>query len=124
MDNVHIAINSNNNNVTTTNNITNITNNISFPSILGYGVETNQIDVINTLTDKDKDAIIKSSRLALDKIRPFGSTISLKNVIVTNLTKKYAYKYDDREKFHESGQNVVIDLFEQRSSDLNRYTTI
>jgi hypothetical protein len=59
MDNVHIAINSNNNNVTTTNNITNITNNISFPSILGYGVETNQIDVINTLTDKDKDAIIK-----------------------------------------------------------------
>jgi hypothetical protein len=68
----------------------------SFPSILGYGVETNQIDVINTLTDKDKDAIIKSSRLALDKIVVhLGSTISLKNVIVTNLTKKYAYKYDD-----------------------------
>jgi hypothetical protein len=64
----------------------------------GYGVETNQIDVINTLTDKDKDAIIKSSRLALDKIVELvhlGSTISLKKLIVTNLTKKYAYKYDD-----------------------------
>jgi hypothetical protein len=67
MDNVHIAINSNNNNVTTTNITNNITNNI-ISVYTGYGVETNQIDVINTLTDKDKDAIIKSSRLALDKI--------------------------------------------------------
>jgi hypothetical protein len=124
MDNVHIAINSNNNNVTT--NIT-TSQTISRTYIIsvytGYGVETNQIDVINTLTDKDKDAIIKSSRLALDKIVELvhlGSTISLKKTYSNQSNEKVCVQIRRPVKnFTKVDKTWLLDdLFEQRSSDL------
>jgi hypothetical protein len=126
LDNTHIAINGNNNNVmnnsnNTTNNITNI--NITFPSILGYGVETQHLTVAGTLTEQDKYAIINSFEKALDKIVEIvqcGERDSFKNVIITNLTKKYAYKYDESVKnFTKVDKSWLLnDMIYRRTQDL------
>jgi hypothetical protein len=41
-----------------------------------------------------------------------------KNVIITNLTKKYAYKYDKSEEFHEDKTILLDAIVSGRVADL------
>jgi uncharacterized C2H2 Zn-finger protein len=112
-------------NVTNTINNTNCVNNIIvnnnyvFPSIVKVGGE----NLIQALTDSEKTQILDSKYQSLEKMVELvhcGTRDDFKNIVITNLKDKFAYKYDSQKGFFVSiDKNVLLDeLFLYRILDL------
>ena len=106
--------NSNNTNSLNTNII-----NYNFPNITSLGGESVQ----NTITQAEKKQIIDSKRSSLEamvQIVHCGDHDIFKNIVITNLKDKFAYKYDkDKGYFTSSTKNIILEeLFTYRVMDL------
>lgn len=110
-----------NNTINNTNCVNNIivTNNFVFPSIVKLGGE----NLIEALTDSEKSQILDSKYQSLEKMVELvhcGTRDNFKNIVITNLKDKFAYKYDSQKGFFVSiDKNVLLDeLFLYRVLDL------
>ena len=100
-----------------TNNTMNI--NINLPNILSLGHE----NVVETLSRYDKKLILDSRFSSLDKIVEIvhcGVHNMFKNIIITNLKDKFAYRYDEKKGYFITGNksDVLDDLVANRMMDL------
>jgi hypothetical protein len=100
-------------------NCNNIVVNYVLPSIVKIGSE----NLINTLTDSEKSQIMDSKYQSLEKMVELvhcGTRDDFKNIVITNLKDKFAYKYDSQKGFFVSiDKNVLLDeLFLYRILDL------
>ena len=107
-----------NNTINTINNII-VNNNFVFPSIVKIGGE----NLMQTLTDLEKSQILNSKYQSLEKMVELvhcGTRDDFKNIVITNLKDKFAYKYDSKKGFFVSvDKNVLLDeLFLYRILDL------
>ena len=103
----------------TTNNTTNNTININFPNILSIGKE----NVIDFLSMYDKKMILDSRWGSLDKIVDIvhcGTHNLFKNIVITNLKDKFAYKYDENKGYFITGNktDLLDDLMTFRMMDI------
>ena len=106
------------NTINTINNII-VNNNFVFPSIVKIGGE----NLMQTLTDLEKSQILNSKYQSLEKMVELvhcGTRDDFKNIVITNLKDKFAYKYDSKKGFFVSvDKNVLLDeLFLYRILDL------
>jgi hypothetical protein len=90
-----------------------------FPSIVKVGGE----NLIQALTDSEKTQILDSKYQSLEKMVELvhcGTRDDFKNIVITNLKDKFAYKYDSQKGFFVSiDKNVLLDeLFLYRILDL------
>ena len=113
---------STNNTISNSNNINSLNTNVinyNFPNITSLGGESVQ----STITQTEKKQIIDSRRNSLEamvKIVHCGDHDIFKNIVITNLKDKFAYKYDkDKGYFTSSTKNVILEeLFTYRVMDL------
>jgi hypothetical protein len=125
IDKAHIAINGNNNVV---NNITNnVTNHITFPDSghRGFVQPAHERDVC--FNRAGKLWLMDKPTASLDRIMNMvhcGEYDFFKNVIITNLTKKYAYKYDKSAKnFTKVDKTILLDAIVSGGSPIwKKYT--
>jgi hypothetical protein len=106
------------NNSNCVNNIT-VNNNFVFPSIAKIGTE----NLMQSLTDSEKCQILDSKYQSLEKMVELvhcGTRDDFKNIVITNLKDKFAYKFDTQKGFFVSiDKNVLLDeLFLYRILDL------
>ncbi len=107
-------INSHNTNNIQNNNIVN--NNIQ---LVGFSKE----DVLNTITNKEKNQIMANGYLCLEKfieITNTGKYDQFKNIIITNIKDPYAYKFDDKQGFFVTCNKteVLNELVNNRVNDI------
>jgi hypothetical protein len=103
----------------TTNNTTNNIININFPNILSIGKE----NVIDGLSMYDKKLILDSRHNSLEKIVDIvhcGTNNLFKNIVITNLKDKFAYKYDETKGYFITGNktDLLDDLMTFRMMDI------
>jgi hypothetical protein len=96
-----------------TNSLNTVNNN--FLQIYSVGSE----DIINVLTEQQKNTIMNSKFGALDKlveITHCGPYNQFKNVIITNLKDEYAYKYDSIKGFFVAVKknDIIKDIIDYR----------
>lgn len=110
-----------NNTINNTNCVNNIivNNNFVFPSIVKIGGE----NLMHTLTELEKRQILDCKYQSLEKMVELvhcGTRDDFKNIVITNLKDKFAYKYDSQKGFFVSiDKNVLLDeLFLYRVLDL------
>ena len=110
-----------NNTINNTNCVNNIivNNNFVFPSIVKIGGE----NLMQTLTELEKRQILDCKYQSLEKMVELvhcGTRDDFKNIFITNLKDKFAYKYDSQKGFFVSiDKNVLLDeLFLYRVLDL------
>ena len=102
----------------TTNNTQNI-NHYHFPNILSIGKE----NIPETLSRMDKKLILDSRWCSLDKMIEIvhcGTHNLFKNIVITNLKDKFAYKYDETKGYFITGNktDLLDDLMTYRMMDL------
>jgi len=101
------------------NNTTNNTININFPNILSIGKE----NVVKTLTKGEKQFILDSRWTSLDKMVEIvhcRNHNTFKNIVITNLKDKFAYKYDETKGYFITGNKTdfLDDVLTFRMIDL------
>jgi transcription elongation factor Elf1 len=101
----------------TNNNTQNI--NFNFPNILSIGKE----NVVDYLSMYDKKLILDSRHNSLDKIVEIvhcGTHNLFKNIVITNLKDKFAYRYDETKGYFITGNksDLLDDLMTFRMMDL------
>ena len=99
----------------TTNNIINI----NFPNILSIGKE----NVVKTLSRGEKKYILDSKWMSLDKMVELvhcKNHNTFKNIVITNLKDKFAYKYDETKGYFITGNKTdfLDDVMTFRMIDL------
>jgi uncharacterized C2H2 Zn-finger protein len=100
-----------NNTINNTNCVNNIivNNNFVFPSIVKIGGE----NLMQTLTELEKRQILDCKYQSLEKMVELvhcGTRDDFKNIVITNLKDKFAYKYDSQKGFFVSiDKNVLLD---------------
>ena len=102
----------------TTNNTQNIIN-INFPNILSIGKE----NLVNTLSQNEKRMILDSRHTSIDKMIEIvhcGTHNMFKNIIITNLKDKFAYRYDETKGYFitENKSDLLDNLIMYRMMDL------
>ena len=102
----------------TTNNNNN-TININFPNILSIGKE----NVVKTLTRGEKKYILDSRWTSIDKMVEIvhcKNHNTFKNILITNLKDKFAYKYDETKGYFITGNKTdfLDDVMTFRMIDL------
>ena len=102
-----------------TQNITNNIININVPNILSIGKE----NLIHTLTRVEKKMILDSRHNSIDKIVEIahcGCHNLFKNIVITNLKDKFAYKYDETKGYFITGNktDLLDDLMTFRMMDI------
>ena len=103
-----------------TNNTTNIQNiNISFPNILGIGKEK----ISEILSMREKKMILDSRHNSIDKMVELVHCRNhnmFKNIIITNLKDKFAYRYDETKGYFitENKTDVLDSLMTFRIMDI------
>ena len=102
---------STNNTMNNSNNIISFNNNIvihnNFPNI----VSISNGDVPSTITQSEKRQIFESRKNSLEKIVEIvhcGDHDIFKNIVITNLKDKFAYKYDKEKGFFTTHTKVVL----------------
>jgi flagellar motility protein MotE (MotC chaperone) len=98
------TMNNSNNTISYNNNI--IINN-NFPNI----VSISNGDVPSTITQLEKRQILESRKNSLEKMVEIvhcGDHDIFKNIVITNLKDKYAYKYDKEKGFFTTHTKVVL----------------
>jgi hypothetical protein len=98
------TMNNSNNTISYNNNIV-INNN--FPNIVGIS----NGDVPSTITQLEKRQILESRKNSLEKMVEIvhcGDHDIFKNIVITNLKDKYAYKYDKEKGFFTTHTKVVL----------------
>ena len=103
----------------TTNNNNNNTININFPNILSIGKE----NVVKTLTRGEKKYILDSKWMSIDKMVELvhcRNHNTFKNILITNLKDKFAYKYDETKGYFITGNKTdfLDDVMTFRMIDL------
>jgi molybdopterin converting factor small subunit len=104
----------------TQNNINNtIINNYNFPQIKSLGNE----NVVETLSMYDKKLILDRRLCSLDKMIEIvhcGDHNMFKNIIITNLKDKFAYRYDEAKGYFitTTKNDVLDDLVSNRIMDI------
>ena len=103
----------------TTNNNNNNTININFPNILRIGKE----NVVETLTRGEKKIILDSKWMSIDKMVELvhcRNHNTFKNILITNLKDKFAYKYDETKGYFITGNKTdfLDDVMTFRMIDL------
>jgi len=92
-------------NNTTNNTINN--NHYHFPNILSIGKE----NVVNTLTRGEKKYILDSRWTSIDKMVEIvhcRNHNTFKNIVITNLKDKFAYKYDETKGYFITGNKTDL----------------
>ena len=100
---------------TTNNNVINI----NFPNILSIGKE----NVVKTLTRSEKKYILDSRWCSIDKMVEIvhcRNHNTFKNILITNLKDKFAYKYDETKGYFITGNKTdfLDDVMTFRMIDL------
>lgn len=113
------TINNNNNSINNSNNNTQNIINLNFPNILSFGKE----NIPQILTHFEKKLILDSLHMSLDKMIDIvhcGNHNTFKNIIITNLKDRFAYKYDDTKGYFVAGDKIELlnELFTWRIMDL------
>ena len=103
----------------TTNNTQNNTININFPNILRIGKE----NVVESLTLGEKKYILDSKWMSIDKMVEIvhcRNHNTFKNIVITNLKDKFAYKYDETKGYFITGNKTdfLDDVMTFRMIDL------
>ena len=103
----------------TTNNNTQNVININFPNILSLGKE----NIPETLSRGEKKFILDSRLMSIDKMVEIvhcGRHNMFKNIVITNLKDKFAYKYDETKGYFITGNktDLIDDLMTFRMLDL------
>ena len=93
--------------------------NINFPNILSIGKE----NVVKTLTRGEKKYILDSKWMSLDKMVELvhcKNHNTFKNIVITNLKDKFAYKYDETKGYFITGNKTdfLDDVMTFRMIDL------
>jgi hypothetical protein len=81
-----------------------LVDNFVLPSIVKIGGE----NLMQTLTDLEKRQILNSKYQSLEKMVELvhcGTRDDFKNIVITNLKDKFAYKYDSQKGFFVSYSN-------------------
>ena len=97
----------------------NNTININFPNILSIGKE----NVVKTLTRGEKKYILDSKWMSIDKMVELvhcRNHNTFKNILITNLKDKFAYKYDETKGYFITGNKTdfLDDVMTFRMIDL------
>ena len=103
----------------THNTTNNNTININFPNILRIGKE----NVVETLTRGEKKIILDSKWMSIDKMVELvhcRNHNTFKNILITNLKDKFAYKYDETKGYFITGNktDLLDDVLTFRMIDL------
>ena len=100
-------------------NTNNNTININFPNILSIGKE----NVVKTLSRGEKKYILDSKWMSIDKMVEIvhcKNHNTFKNIVITNLKDKFAYKYDETKGYFITGNKTdfLDDVMTFRMIDL------
>jgi hypothetical protein len=80
------------------------------------------MSVMYVLTEQEKLWLMDKPTASLDRIMNMVLRYDFKNVIITNLTKKYAYKYDKSAK-NFTKKTILLDaIVSGRSPIWKKYT--
>ena len=93
--------------------------NINLPNILSIGNE----NVVETLSRMEKKLILDSRMCSIDKMVEIvhcGTHNLFKNIVITNLKDKFAYRYDEKKGYFITGNksDLLDDLLTYRMMDL------
>ena len=100
-------------------NINNYNSNYNSNYIIGIGKE----NILETITSNEKIEIMNSRMNSLDKLIEIvhcGQHNNFKNILITNLKDKFAYKFDDNKGyFITSNKNdTLVDLIDSRMNNI------
>ena len=103
----------------TMNNSNNTINNYNFPQIMNLGNE----NVVETLTLQEKKTILDRRLYSLETMVEMvhcGNNNLFKNIIITNLKDKFAYRYDEGKGYFitTTKKDVLDDLIANRMMDI------